>query len=275
MVPSKPIPASPTNVRGPVLLASIDGIEQTVPLGSTLTIGSDPRSALRVDEPAVRSLHARIVREPSGTFILRCEGDARVLAWPERHEVDQLVFEPGAFFEVGSVLVRCELAETPAVAPPTAMIDGEEALYGMATEAWSGSDDAADVARVSCPRCRVLLVHLPVEASFCPRCGLDLPKFCPAIFEDESGKPLTPEQLGITRPATLLAYINSLFNLGLRYELARGGDRNVGQAVRYYEKAAKLGSAPAKARLTVTLLDEVPSKPARPGEHAWEEWERG
>src|SRR4051812_30874159 len=61
MGPSQPIPASPFGAvavrREPILRAHVGGVEQMIPLGSTLTIGADPRCALCVEEPAVRSLH--------------------------------------------------------------------------------------------------------------------------------------------------------------------------------------------------------------------------
>jgi TPR repeat protein len=60
------------------------------------------------------------------------------------------------------------------------------------------------------------------------------------------------------RPRTLLAYINSLVRLGMRYESGDGTTKNPHQALRYYTKAAKLGSEPALMRLAAGGLIDAP-----------------
>ena len=93
--------------------------------------------------------------------------------------------------------------------------------------------------RAACPRCHDSILHIPSAARYCPRCGLELPENCPAWQ--------THGELNLANPA-LAAYAHALFNLGVRYENTADGD-DLAQAIRYYEKAAKIGVTAAKARL--------------------------
>jgi hypothetical protein len=96
--------------------------------------------------------------------------------------------------------------------------------------------------RVSCPRCRDSVLHLPADAIFCPHCGLKLPEDCPPW--------LGQGELNLSNPA-LAAYAHALFNLGARYEITNHC-ADLHQAIRYYEKAARMGVPAARARLDAT-----------------------
>ena len=54
-------------------------------------------------------------------------------------------------------------------------------------------------------------------------------------------------ELNLANPA-LAAYAHALFNLGVRYEITNHC-ADIEQAIRYYEKAARIGITAAKARL--------------------------
>jgi TPR repeat protein len=58
-----------------------------------------------------------------------------------------------------------------------------------------------------------------------------------------------PREAGDTH-SLILGYANAMFRLGWRYEKGLGASGNAEEAVRCYFKAAKLGNAPALARLT-------------------------
>jgi TPR repeat protein len=62
---------------------------------------------------------------------------------------------------------------------------------------------------------------------------------------------MTRDPLFFARRTTVLAYINTMFNLGLRHEAGVTGTQDMDEAMRYYRKAADLGNLPARARLKV------------------------
>jgi TPR repeat protein len=70
--------------------------------------------------------------------------------------------------------------------------------------------------------------------------------------------------LFFARRTTVLAYINTLFNLGLKYEAGVDKDRQVPEAMRYYRKAAQLGNLPARARVKIKEAQVL--SPLPPGE---------
>lgn len=112
-------------------------------------------------------------------------------------------------------------------------------------------------ARVFCPRCTANLSALPDTARFCNRCGLSLPVRLPhprpailtgGIHGPSDGTVLPDDPYH--PPLILLAYAKALFNLGNRYETAVGSRRNLEEAARCYWKAARLGDAAARERVT-------------------------
>jgi hypothetical protein len=130
------------------------------------------------------------------------------------------------------------------------------------------------VEALCCAQCRSPVAHLPTVARFCPRCGAMLPidrpppPAAPPLMPDEHAAQFLGWLMPLihadsqrpgggaisthtARPATLIAYINTLLHLGVRYEAGIGGTRNLAQALRYYRKAAKLGNELAQARVAV------------------------
>ena len=57
------------------------------------------------------------------------------------------------------------------------------------------------------------------------------------------------DPLFFARRTSVLAYINTLFNLGLKYDAGVDCRRHGSEAMRYYEKAAQMGNIPARARI--------------------------
>ena len=123
-----------------------------------------------------------------------------------------------------------------------------------------------EILGLNCATCHRIVATLPVAARFCPRCGSTLAanrpdlSFLADVFTRPQRRGLFSWLLGLRRvdlnwraigrrPSTLIAYVNSLLNMAQRYEEANGADKNLGQAIRYYEKAARLGSGTAREKL--------------------------
>jgi hypothetical protein len=114
-----------------------------------------------------------------------------------------------------------------------------------------------------CSRCHTDLTHCFLSARFCPRCGVVLASLpgerLPAVPRAAALVPVPPPPLpvltiepseGRGTHSLILGYANAMFRLGWRYENGDGTCRNDQEAVRCYFKAAKLGNASARARLT-------------------------
>jgi hypothetical protein len=136
--------------------------------------------------------------------------------------------------------------------------------------------------RATCPRCRNDIALLPSSARFCPHCGVILPANCPSwprlqpeppvanVFQSGWLAGLWPlgfisrrrriDPLFFARGTTVLAYINTMFNLGIRCEIGMHNS-DPGEALRYYQKAAKLGHLPARARLQVAEDSQKDNQP--------------
>jgi hypothetical protein len=179
-------------------------------LDEGMTIGRDADNFIRLQLPDVCAHHARIDRSAQdGLLHARVLSDGFAFTMPSGNDATDVPLLPGTTFKLGAATFRCP-GEPPKV-------------------------------RVACPRCRGMLAQLPAVARFCPRCGVELPAYCPPWSLGQ----LTTAAAAQNHPS-LLAYLNALFNLGMRCESL---DRNLPQAVRYYEKAAKLGNIAAAARL--------------------------
>ena len=272
-----PCPLGEPAVPGLKLTLIHDGQGRVVEVRDGLTIGRSLKCSVPIDDPDLCRVHARVVvdstRAKPPRIVSEHEGFALVL--PSGRDCASVELTPGCEFKIGEhVRVKCELIEA---VPKLARI---AALYGRTGEHRDeqGCEPNGDSPplRVSCPRCRQFLLHLSAEARFCPKCGLTLPECCPpwefSIGDTKSPDPresgsllawllmrsgreskdATPEMLASTpRPATLVAYVNSMFNLGMRFEDRHAAEHNLAQALRYYEKAARLGSDQAKMRLGV------------------------
>ena len=216
---------------------------QTFPLCNNTTLGNDRDSDIFVNH---RDRWHAIVREEDGALIIRTCGNYAIEG-PEG-PTQSMELKGGIHFRVGETRFECSEArseETPAaqVLPLS-----------------------AEPIRHACPRCRSDLTSLDHQAIFCPHCGAALPAECPAWpvlpREEEPAPPRSRwsawmpnwlrsriDPLFFGRRTTVLAYINTMFNLGLRFEAGVDGARNPAEAGRYYRKAARLGNIPARVRL--------------------------
>ena len=125
---------------------------------------------------------------------------------------------------------------------------------------------------VFCPNCNIDLGTVPPVARYCRRCGVRLrtsDSRRPAALKASATGPFVPAPRWLwwlwggapraqesafalaDRSAMLLAYARSMFGLGWRYEHAVGARRNLNEAARCYDKAARLGHASAAGRLGV------------------------
>jgi len=229
------------------LRAIIDHELKTFPIRDGMVIGSHETCTVRAPGAQPRHLRVRIADGfcrlcPADPEIKLQDIDARPCAW--------LPLRNGSIFAAGKTIFDC--------------VD-------------LGRDDSPDEAndpsiRESCPRCRENLLLRDVSSNFCPHCGAPLPPDCPAwpVVNDDAKPQAAPairwwmrwmplwlrarvarDPLFFARRTTVLAYINTLFNLGLKYDAGVDTDPQLPEAMRYYRKAAQLGNVPARARLKV------------------------
>jgi TPR repeat protein len=106
-----------------------------------------------------------------------------------------------------------------------------------------------------CERCGNDLERLAPGAKFCPRCGMEV------------SRGVEVQQIRVVEPVPVawpvfqqhdpsrfhsvmvVGYARALNSLGTRYEAGMGVARNTDEALRYYCKAARLGSGDALKRL--------------------------
>jgi predicted RNA-binding Zn-ribbon protein involved in translation (DUF1610 family) len=105
----------------------------------------------------------------------------------------------------------------------------------------------------SCAKCEFDLAELPQSARYCPHCGFDL------IEQAAQPRPVLP-LVGsrYTRSPLVRAFAGAIYRLGARYEANLGVRANRHEAIRCYQKAAKLGNELAADRLTA----QDPSTPS-------------
>src|SRR5207253_2373300 len=179
--------------------------------------------------------HAHITRVDRG-WLLECTSSGRVQL-VDGTEFRDLRLYRGTTFRIGATILQS--------------IAGDDAklldMPAAKTVRERANEAAASLASIHCVRCNVLVAHLPADAKFCPRCGQDLPQRANLLRGDGNSSrsllelllPLLdatlPNPLGkrldrvdADRPRTLLAYINTLVQLGIRYELGDGTSKNVG-----------------------------------------------
>ena len=211
--------AHPLESSTPYLfLRVVGGTPRVVPLREGVSIGRDPNNTVVIDHPDVLPIHAT-VWEFDGEHRLECAADGVVLLADET-EASRLMLISGTRCRIGDAVLTCT---------ENASVDADE--------------------ESACVRCGHDLTRLPVPPRFCPRCGLNVSVRPVPVAEWREPVPvLTPPR----EPGTstiVVGYGNAMNKLGGRYEVGRGVQRNVDEAVRCYGKAARLGNEDAKSRL--------------------------
>ena len=245
------------------LRAIIDHELRTFPIKDGMTIGSDPGCDIRVVDASPRHVKIRVWDD----FPRLYSADPEIqLCNAHNMEVVWLPIGKGTLFVVGKTIFDCVQWERTIEKEP------------LETEQPN---------RHACPRCRTNIEARDLSAKFCPHCGAPLPADCPewpivsteqsseSIKQDRWWTGLMPlwlrervgkDSLFFARRTTVLAYINTLFNLGLRHEAGVDQERQLPEAMRDYRRAARLGNLPARARLKVKEASGMVPSPGTPGE---------
>jgi len=207
-----------------------------------ITIGRAIDNAIVVEHPDVGSpTHARVYEDrEAGGLRIRCENPFCLTTTYDLDLYD-IPLQADAAFYIGDVRFDCGVIELRA---PQEIERQQLERAARAIEPPPLAAPYLPAIRAACPRCHESVLPIPSSAKFCPRCGLELPEHCPPWNAQGD--------LNLSNPA-LAAYAHALFNLGARYENTAGGV-DIDQAIRYYEKAAKIGVPAAKARLEAREL---------------------
>ena len=208
-----------------------------------ITIGRSPDNAVCVDHCDLTSVHARVHRV-DGQLVVSTTDPHWWLTLPSGNDTRSIELSDGAEFSIGEAHFRCAAGRVAIVSPDTP-VDPVKPHGNEPDLDDSLLDELLPLSQFLCPQCSEMLLLLPPGATFCPRCGQELPDEHPA-----TALPALHEK-PIERPATLVAYVNALFRLAKRFELGRDGETNPAQAMRYYQKAAKLGNRLARLRLAL------------------------
>ena len=196
-----------------------------------ISIGRGEDNAICVDHCDLMHTHARIYEDlDTGELRAVCHKPFNFTR-PYGVDIPDLPLRPDAEFYIGEVRFEVGLIELRV--PRSQQPEPRTVLSYPPFVA------RLPAIRAACPRCHESVLHISAAAKFCPRCGLELPENCPPWCADGP--------LNLSNPA-LAAYAHALFNLGARYENTADGD-DLQQALRYYEKAARIGVTAAKARL--------------------------
>lgn len=163
-----------------------------------MTIGRDLGNAVWIDDAEVQGVHARIMRDASGSVRIQCVGDATVTRLPDDVPLHELTLTPGLEFRMGSASIRCEerialktvSLEPPAIVPPPLLAPSAPPL----PENPRPADAKKPAAPAECPRCRKLISTTPRDARFCPKCGSDL-SGAREPSDPAAGPPPLPEAL--------------------------------------------------------------------------------
>jgi hypothetical protein len=235
--------ALPSTRCGLSLRAIIDHELRTFPIHDGMVIGSDPLCDIVITDAEPKhariEIHYQVCRlHPVNPLKIELEPGATWLA-----------LHPGRMFVIGKTIFDCVPSPEFFEKEPEPPLD-----------------------RHACPRCRTNLVEIDLSARYCPHCGAPLPADCPQwpVLSKDLPIAASPKMswwtawmpmwirtrvardpLFFARRTTVLAYINTLFNLGLKYEAGIDADRHSSESMRYYRKAADLGNLPARARLKI------------------------
>ena len=124
-------------------------LQEEVFLQHGLTLGRAASNAICINHPDVDHIHARVQKQPDGSFALQCEGNATVTSMggaPAR--LRRVALIAGTAFQLGDAIIRCrQQAHASAL---------------MRENLWE----------TSCPFCQASLAGQPSDLTVCPECGL-------------------------------------------------------------------------------------------------------
>ena len=126
-------------------------VQEEVFLQHGLTLGRAASNAICINHPDVDHIHARVQKQPDGSFALQCEGNATVTSVggaPTR--LRRVALTAGTGFQLGDAIIRCrQQAHASAL---------------MRENLWE----------TSCPFCQASLAGQPSDLTVCPECGLTI-----------------------------------------------------------------------------------------------------
>jgi TPR repeat protein len=156
----------------------------------------------------------------------------------------------------------------------------------LAAQTQSQEFSVLSVLLAHCFRCATDLSRLPIDARYCPRCGLDTLGSPPAALLAKTGEvseaftqahaewqhlieltgsagiavSFSAVPISEASSEILRGYGNALCKLGRRYEIGSGTSKNQAEAERCYRKAARLGNLVAFARLAANWVKQHESE---------------
>ena len=106
---------------GMTLLVELPGVvAQEVFLQHGLTIGRATSNAICINHLEVDHIHARLLKEPDGSFWLRGESGATIeVIEPKAGRTGEVKVEPGLLIRLGDATIRCQETAGAATAEPT------------------------------------------------------------------------------------------------------------------------------------------------------------
>ncbi|MGD0137989.1 MAG: protein kinase [Tepidisphaeraceae bacterium] len=141
--------------------------DQEVFVQHGMSIGRNPSNTICIDEAGIERIHAQVLRQPDGRFVLECQGQSALLGVPDGAAVHSIILQPGTVFQVGTALLRCTRHDT-------------RAIVITASNPWA----------LRCPKCHQSLVEQSTKLKQCPACSAAIRFF--RSSEAEKGKTNEP-----------------------------------------------------------------------------------
>jgi predicted component of type VI protein secretion system len=93
-----------------LLVEQPGGFTQQVFIQNNLTLGRGDSNIVCIDDPSVDHIHARVLRQADGKFVLQAESQGKInITGPDGglNEVDKVILEPGLAFKIGTATLTC------------------------------------------------------------------------------------------------------------------------------------------------------------------------
>ena len=151
------MPKTPSSSTQPDLTLSVEqsgGFTQEVFIQNNLTLGRSDSNIVCIDDPSVDHIHARVLRQGDGKFVLQAELQGKInITGPDGglKEVDKVILESGLEFKIGTATLTCRKQKTHASAI-------------LAESLWEAA----------CPRCQSVISDQAETEQTCSSCSLPL-----------------------------------------------------------------------------------------------------